>query len=171
MNARKTGLVGVVLAGLLGLGLAAVAPASAAAAPAAPVDAGAGVFAKGSEARAVPVRTSRGVDGRAAVSNLDGFCDIFSNGLGDFCIFETDNFTGGAADFFSDDPNVFGARFPGTNISVGANAVSGINLDSFRFLLAYTGTGFTGTSGFAAPGQGGVFADPFLRNIGSLEFA
>jgi hypothetical protein len=172
MNARKAGLAGGILAGLVGLVMA-VAPASAAAAPEAPADAGAGMFAEGTAAPAPAVRTNRGSsrDGRAAVANLDGFCDIFSNGLGDFCIFETDvPLTSAPADFFSSDANTFGARFPGTNISVGANAVSGINLDSFRFVIGYTLPGFTGTSAFAAPGQGGVFADPFLRNLGSLEF-
>jgi hypothetical protein len=129
-------------------------------------------FGKATVATAPSVRKSQGaaVNAPARTSNLDGFCDFFSNGLGDFCIWETDDFSGGVADFFNAEANLFGARFPGTNISVGANAVSGFNQDSFRFLLAYTGMGFTGVAGFAGPGEGGVFAAPFLRNIGSIEF-
>jgi hypothetical protein len=166
---------GVVVAGFVALGSPAQAADPAAAntakggAPAA-VTSGVG-------SSAVSGKSARNGDGASAgvgAAHVDGVCNLFSNGDGDFCLWYLQNYSGSHADFFFGDTNLNNDRFnsagAGQGAIVGNNAESDYNYDRRLTAQVYTGTNYTGTFGNVAPNSGGNFTATFRNNVESFKW-
>jgi len=114
------------------------------------------------------------VPGAVTLANQDGACNSLANGDGDFCYWFSTNFVGSMSDFFFSDTNLNNNFFltPGLGLGevVANNSESALNADSNLGVFVFTGTGFSGASGFVQPRQFGNFNTTFANNVESHEF-
>jgi hypothetical protein len=174
MNTRILGrAAGVLLSGLvastvIGLGQAAsAAPAN--------TNTGAGVSAPAAAAVAGTnqARTAKGASTMAAM-HLDGACNLYSNGDGDFCLWYFAGFVGSKADFFVADSNLNNNTFitagSGQGAVVGNNSESDFNYDLNLGARVCTGTSGAGTCGTVPSNSGGNFNSTYKNNVESFTW-
>jgi hypothetical protein len=179
MNRLKTGL-GLLAAGAA-LALVAGTPASAAPVAAKPsttaVNAPAAKQVPASAMQTSGVspasRTARTSGLGVAAANLDGNCNVFTNGDGDFCLWFLQDFTGSYADYFSTDTNlcdgdVFVTPGLGQGATVCANAEGDLNADSNFGAEVCTEIGRQGTCGVVPPRGFGNFVAPWRNGVRSF---
>jgi hypothetical protein len=163
---------GVVVAGVVAVGNPANAAASAPAANTAKGGAPAAVSA-GGVGSAATGKAARNSDGVGA-AHLDGACNLYSTGDGDFCLWYLQNYSGSRADFYFGDSNLNNDRFvtagAGQGQIVGNNAESDYNYDRRLTAQVWTGVNYTGTSGIVPPNSGGNFTATFRNNVESFKW-
>jgi hypothetical protein len=177
MNTRIIGrAAGAILTGLVASTVIALGqPASAAPSGSANTATGAGVAAPAAAAVAgtSPSRTAKGV-GTLAALHLDGACNLYSNGDGDFCLWYLAGFVGSKADFFVADSNLNNNTFitagAGQGQVVGNNAESDFNYDLNLGARVCTGINSTGTCGTVPPNSGGNFNSTYKNNVESFTW-
>ena len=112
--------------------------------------------------------------GGVSVQHLDGVCNQYSSGVGDFCLWYFQNFTGSLADFFVNDCNLndnfFITAGAGQGQRVGNNAESDWNFDLVFGARVWTGVNCTGTTGVVPQGSGGNFNLTYKNNVEGLQF-
>ena len=164
----------VLVAGLTTITAAGVLMASPAAAASDSKSPNVASVASVSAPKATVVQGPASRSGGISVQHLDGTCNQYSNGFGDFCLWWTQNFTNSLADFFIDDCNLNDNTFitPGGGqfARVGNNAESDWNFDLVFGARVWTGVNCTGTTGVVPQGSGGNFNSIYINNVEGLQF-
>ncbi len=118
------------------------------------------------------VRASR--EGGVVVQHLDGACNQYPNGLGDFCLWYYQGFSGSVADFFTNDCNMSNDLFvspgAGQGRPVANNAESDWNYDLVHSARIFTDANCTGSFGDIGPGSGGNLTPTFRNNVEGFYF-
>jgi hypothetical protein len=128
---------------------------------------------------AAPAKKSLSTTGApTAQLHQDAFCDQFSNGTGDLCLWwgsAARGVFGSMSDFYFADSDLFDNVFLtaglGQGSTVANNSESTCNRDLIYTAWVYTGVNFTGTSGYVAPGVCGDFTSTFKNNVESLSWS
>jgi hypothetical protein len=117
--------------------------------------------------------TSRN-SGGVSSKHLDGYCNIYSSGYGDECLWYYFNYGGSLADFYFADANLNDNYFitpgAGQGQRVGNNAESYANYDQHLSALNWTDPNFNGLAFRAWPNQHGNFPYPYYDNIESISW-
>jgi hypothetical protein len=88
---------------------------------------------------------------------------------GEFCLYYSPYYAGGTFDMYYSDGNLNDNYFVGTSLRVGNNSASAWNNDGVRWYV-YTGTGYTGSSGWYDPGDYNPQMTSFRNQIESARY-
>ena len=125
-------------------------------------------------AAAGAARAGAGAATALSTMHLDGTCNLYSNGDGDFCLWYLAGLVGSKADFFISDSNLNNNTFvtagSGQGQVVGNNAESDFNYDLNLGARVCTGTSGSGTCGTVPSNSGGNFNSTYKNNVESFTW-